>query len=104
MTSTMGEGELKNVPIFRTNNTDKLREMRMKGGGVIKSEKFADVIFWRPLGLFKTGTAINAVYTITAAAAIKQSGTWKKFQEIFSYSCLTTLLGPTRAGGQLQYT
>ena len=40
-----GEGGFKNCPILRTNSTDKLREMRMKGGGGVKKSKiFADVI------------------------------------------------------------
>ena len=41
---TEGEGGFKNCWILRTNSTDRLREMRMKGEGVKKSKNFADVI------------------------------------------------------------
>ena len=39
-----GEGGLENCPILPTNSTDRLREMRMRGGeGVKNPEKIADV-------------------------------------------------------------
>ena len=45
-----GEGGFKNCPILRTNSTDRLREMRMKGGGgVKKSQNVADVLKVSPL-------------------------------------------------------
>ena len=40
MTSAQrGEGGVKNCPILQMNSTDRLREMRMKGGGVVKKSK-----------------------------------------------------------------
>ena len=39
-----GEGGFQNCQILRTNSTDRLREMRMRGGeGVQNLENFADV-------------------------------------------------------------
>ena len=43
---------MRNCPILRTNSTDRFREMRMKGGGgVKKSQNFADVLKVWPLSL-----------------------------------------------------
>ena len=35
-----GEGGFKNCPILRTDKTDRLREMRTRGRGGLKSQKF----------------------------------------------------------------
>ena len=43
---TEGGGGLRNLPILRTNSTDRLREMRTRGReGVQISQNFADVLF-----------------------------------------------------------
>ena len=43
---TEGGGGLRNLPILRTNSTDRLREMRTRGReGVQKSQNFADVLY-----------------------------------------------------------
>ena len=59
-----GEGGLRNLQILRTNSTDRLREMRMKGGGgVKKSGNFADVLKVSPLNV-SLGNS-NQVHMIT---------------------------------------
>ena len=40
MVSTEAEGELKNCPILRTSNTDRLREMQTRAEGGSKISKF----------------------------------------------------------------